>query len=125
MTSRSISSSWPPPKEDLAWLARGLTHAEFANCFGVTVEDVVALEWEYAGTIKGSITRKGKRIYHVPGGQWYDRIKIDPAKGERWFGSEADARAAGWRSAGRYPMQSRHMLQWSILALGTALAEDY
>ncbi len=49
--------------------------------------------------IKGKISSKGERIYHVPGGQWYDRAKIDPSKGERWFRSEAEARAAGWRPA--------------------------
>ncbi len=49
--------------------------------------------------IKGNINRKGERIYHLPGGKWYDRTKIDPAKGERWFCSEAEARAVGWRTA--------------------------
>ncbi len=31
----------------------------------------------------------------MPDGAWYDRTKIDPAKGGRWFCSEAEARAAG------------------------------
>ena len=47
--------------------------------------------------IKGNISSKGMRIYHVPGGRWYDRTKIDEGKGERFFCSEADATAAGWR----------------------------
>ncbi len=47
--------------------------------------------------IKGNINRKGERIYHVPGERWYDRVRIDPSKGERWFCSEEEARAAGWR----------------------------
>ncbi len=42
--------------------------------------------------IKGNISRSGERIYHVPGGQYYDRTKIDLSKGERWFCSEAEAR---------------------------------
>ena len=46
--------------------------------------------------IKGNIARSGERIYHVPGGRWYDRTKISTAKGERWFCSEEEARAAGW-----------------------------
>ena len=37
-------------------------------------------------------------IYHVPGSPAYERTKIDEAKGERWFCSEAEARAAGWRA---------------------------
>jgi endonuclease YncB( thermonuclease family) len=49
--------------------------------------------------IKGNISRSGERIYHTPGGQYYDRTKIDPSKGERWFCSEAEATAAGWRKA--------------------------
>ena len=48
-------------------------------------------------TIKGNISRSGARIYHVPGGRWYDRTKIDPTKGERMFCSDAEAVDAGWR----------------------------
>ena len=51
--------------------------------------------------IKGNISSKGERIYHAPGGQYYDRTKIDPSKGERWFCSEAEAIAAGWRRSKR------------------------
>lgn len=47
--------------------------------------------------IKGNIGKSGARIYHVPGGRFYERTRIDTAKGERWFCSEAEARAAGWR----------------------------
>lgn len=52
--------------------------------------------------IKGNISlRSGERIYHVPGGEHYARTRIDTAKGERWFCSEAAARAAGWRPSRR------------------------
>jgi endonuclease YncB( thermonuclease family) len=51
--------------------------------------------------IKGNISSKGERIYHVPGGRWYEATKIDESKGERWFCSEAEAVAAGWRPAKR------------------------
>lgn len=51
--------------------------------------------------IKGNISASGERIYHVPGGAHYDRTRIDPSKGERWFCTEAEARAAGWRKARR------------------------
>ena len=47
--------------------------------------------------IKGNVSSKGERIYHVPGGRYYDRTRIDPSKGERWFCSEAEAQGAGWR----------------------------
>jgi endonuclease YncB( thermonuclease family) len=46
--------------------------------------------------IKGNVTAHGK-IYHMPWSPWYDRIKMDPAKGRRWFCTEAEAVAAGWR----------------------------
>jgi endonuclease YncB( thermonuclease family) len=48
--------------------------------------------------IKGNISESG-RIYHVPGSPWYDETVIDASRGERWFCTEADARAAGWRPA--------------------------
>lgn len=52
--------------------------------------------------IKGNITMSGERIYHVPGQPYYDATRIDTAKGERWFCSEAQARAAGWRKSNAY-----------------------
>jgi hypothetical protein len=49
-------------------------------------------------TIKGNINGAGERIYHVPGGASYDETRIDPARGERYFCSEREARDAGWRA---------------------------
>jgi endonuclease YncB( thermonuclease family) len=49
--------------------------------------------------IKGNISRSSERIYHVPGGRYYARTRIEPAKGERWFCSEQEALSAGWRPA--------------------------
>lgn len=49
--------------------------------------------------IKGNISGSGERIYHVPGQEFYAQTRIFPTKGERWFCSEAEARAAGWRKA--------------------------
>jgi endonuclease YncB( thermonuclease family) len=49
--------------------------------------------------IKGNISSKRERIYHVPGSNWYDATRVDTSKGERWFCSEGEARAAGWRPA--------------------------
>jgi endonuclease YncB( thermonuclease family) len=51
--------------------------------------------------LKGNISAGGKRIFHSPGQHDYDATRIDPAKGERWFCSAAEARAAGWRAAAR------------------------
>ena len=48
--------------------------------------------------IKGNVTAHG-RIYHMPWSPWYGKVKVDALNGERWFCSEADALAAGWRPA--------------------------
>ena len=48
--------------------------------------------------IKGNINSKGQQIYHVPGGSSYGATQINTGRGERWFCSEAEARAAGWRA---------------------------
>lgn len=48
--------------------------------------------------IKGNVTRT-ERIYHMPWSPWYDKIQMDPEKGKRWFCSEDEAQAAGWRPA--------------------------
>jgi len=47
-------------------------------------------------TIKGNISSKGDKIYHVPGGQSYESTKA-----EKMFCSEEDAEAAGFRKAKR------------------------
>ncbi|HMF26674.1 MAG TPA: thermonuclease family protein [Pseudolabrys sp.] len=52
-------------------------------------------------TIKGNINDRGHRIYHMPGDKFYNRKIISVAKGERWFCSEAEAVAAGWRHSRR------------------------
>ena len=55
-----------------------------------------------ACNIKGNISHNsGKRIYHVPGDRDYERTRISASRGEKYFCTEAEARAAGWRRAGR------------------------
>jgi hypothetical protein len=51
--------------------------------------------------IKGNISvRTGERIYHMPGQKYYLATRINWwSRGERWFCSESDARAAGWRKS--------------------------
>ncbi|WP_420414618.1 thermonuclease family protein [Roseibium sp.] len=60
-------------------------------------------KWQIAGTrapegcpIKGNISANG-RIYHTPWSPHYARTRINEAAGERWFCSEDEAEAAGWR----------------------------
>ena len=75
-------------------------------------ERIPPWEWRYGGPtdtsnatapgtcdIKGNISGSGQRIYHTPGQRHYQATKITESKGERWFCSETEARAAGWRKA--------------------------
>lgn len=48
--------------------------------------------------IKGNISNGGQ-IYHAPWSPWYNRVRIDTSSGERWFCTESEALAAGWRPA--------------------------
>lgn len=49
--------------------------------------------------IKGNISSTKEKIYHIPGCGSYEKTVIDASAGERWFCSEAEAVAAGWRKA--------------------------
>lgn len=53
----------------------------------------------YECTIKGNVSRSGGRIYHMPGQLNYAKINMSKNSGERWFCTEAEAEAAGWRKA--------------------------
>jgi endonuclease YncB( thermonuclease family) len=47
--------------------------------------------------IKGNVNARGERIYHLPGTRPYANTRVDEARGERWFCTEAEARRAGFR----------------------------
>ena len=47
--------------------------------------------------IKGNISSNGEKIYHLPNSKNYLKTKISTSKGERWFCSEKEAKANGWR----------------------------
>jgi endonuclease YncB( thermonuclease family) len=46
--------------------------------------------------IKGQVTGE-ERVYVLPGTPAYDRARVQPARGDRWFCSEQDAAAAGFK----------------------------
>ena len=52
-------------------------------------------------TIKGNVNSKGNRIYHLPGGQFYKRIRIKRREGDRCFKTEEQAKKAGFRRSKR------------------------
>ncbi|MCJ2129258.1 thermonuclease family protein [Methylobacterium sp. E-045] len=51
--------------------------------------------------IKGNISRKGEKVFHVPGSRDYDWTRISERDGERVFCTEDEAKAAGWRAPRR------------------------
>jgi endonuclease YncB( thermonuclease family) len=51
-------------------------------------------------TIKGNVTRTGKRIYYMQNQRSYARIKMNKG-GRRWFCAPEEAEVAGWRKAVR------------------------
>ncbi|WP_217901582.1 hypothetical protein [Pseudanabaena sp. SR411] len=52
--------------------------------------------------IKGNISvNTGSKLYHLPNMEDYAITNIDVIKGERWFCTEAEAIASGWRKAPR------------------------
>ncbi|MGI9403648.1 MAG: thermonuclease family protein [Hyphomicrobium sp.] len=72
----------------------------------VRPSDYRAQKWEEAKRaapdgcpIKGNVSR-GRRIYVLPWSRDYKRVRITRRRGERWFCSETEAQAAGWKPAG-------------------------
>ena len=53
-------------------------------------------DWVRSCNVKGTLGPAGERVYYVPTDQGYDEVAIDPARGERSFCSDEEARAAGW-----------------------------
>jgi hypothetical protein len=52
--------------------------------------------------IKGNISiDTNKKLYHLPGMKDYQITAISPEKGERWFCTESEAIASGWKKAPR------------------------
>jgi hypothetical protein len=50
--------------------------------------------------IKGNISiATTKKLYHLPGMKDYLITKISPEKGEKWFCTESEAIANGWKKA--------------------------
>lgn len=48
--------------------------------------------------IKGNVSGAG-RIYHLPWDPWYGKVRMEGGHRKRWFCTEAEAVAAGWRRA--------------------------
>ena len=97
------SSDYVEAEKEARAARRGIWQADTQTAW-----DFRSAKWQSAEvtapdgcTIKGNVTWTGERIYHLPWSPWYATVQMNTAsshrKGKRWFCSEADALAAGWR----------------------------
>lgn len=64
------------------------------------VEQQMERQEQNCCNIKGNINfSTGEKIYHLPEQKYYDSTQINEAAGERWFCTEEEAVAAGWRKS--------------------------
>ena len=98
---RKFSQDYVTDEDDAKAAERGLWAGRFelpsefrANKWAAAAQEAPDSECP----IKGNINSKKVRIYHTPWSRSYSRTRINTAKGERWFCTEAEALAAGWRA---------------------------
>lgn len=56
---------------------------------------------QVACDIKGNVAANGEKIFHIPGGVYYDRVKVDLEQGDAWLCSEGQAVHEGFRKSSR------------------------
>ena len=111
VTRRSVSARRKPRKHGV--------FNTFMRILIVGIISLVIIELDYAfapsrsASLIASITKPecivegnisyngGRKLYHIPGMEDYQNTKIDSFEGERWFCSEEEAIANGWRKAPR------------------------
>ena len=70
-----------------------------ANPAAFTCKDGCAVAPDPSCNIKGNVNpQTGTKIYHTKGSRYYDKTDVKPAEGDRWFCTEAEAVAAGFRA---------------------------
>lgn len=74
---------------------------EFAKTLGMEIFDNYKFDKSYP-CIKCNIGRDGSKIYHLPFDQQYDKVNIEPAKGEFFAKTVKEAENAGFRRAYRW-----------------------
>lgn len=83
------------PVVDLAPIAPATEQPASENAF--TCVGGCATPPDPSCAIKGNVNSKGELIYHAPGWRDYNRTDVKPEEGDRWFCTEAEAQAAGFR----------------------------
>ncbi|MEZ4705781.1 MAG: SH3 domain-containing protein [Caldilineaceae bacterium] len=61
-------------------------------------DDGCAVPPDPSCAIKGNVNSRGDKIYHAPGFRDYEKTDVKPEEGDRWFCTEEEARAAGFRA---------------------------
>jgi len=87
----------------------GLWHSEFVTPADWRAGRRLADEPDPAGEpcpIKAVVSPGGEHFYYVPTDKVYDALPLDPARQDRRFCSDEDARAAGWVRRGQSPPPS-------------------
>lgn len=74
---------------------------EFAKTLGMEIFDNYKFDKSYP-CIKCNIGRDGSKIYHLPFDQQYDKVNIEPEKGELFARTIKEAEDAGFRRAYRW-----------------------
>lgn len=100
-TATSRPTQTPRPAEntsDAPHAAAPTPQVQVQNCVGGCI---MYPDWCHPA-IKGNVSYEtGEKIYHVLGQQYYDATVINTRYGERWFCTEDEAQAAGWRRSRR------------------------
>lgn len=94
---RQYSMEYTSDEEKAKTSRLGLWQGNFRMPWAWRQDQRIAVHDVNGCNIKGNISDSG-RIYHLPGSRWYSATRINEKKGERWFCSELEALAAGWRS---------------------------
>lgn len=95
----TTSSEQPPSSDNNGGLSGGNSGGNTENPFQCVGGCATAPD--PSCNLKGNVNSSGEKIYHTPGGSFYDRTDIKPEEGDRWFCTAAEAEAAGFRQSSR------------------------
>ena len=99
---RYYSSQYIESENKARLLKRGMWQGDFIYPWNWRKgKRLIATQNSQRCRIKGNISSKGEKIYHTPEGMDYLKTKVSEQKGEKWFCSETDALANGWRKSRR------------------------
>ncbi len=94
---RQYSMEYMPDEEKAKSARLGLWQGNFRMPWAWRQDQRQASAEHINCNIKGNISANG-RIYHLPGSRDYSATRVNENRGERWFCTELEALAAGWRS---------------------------